>query len=112
METLYKQDIPTNHRNIFAFEHDVHKKQKNFGCFSSGFMSNVLFLRRCPPVLHLLKWRIMRNEILFKLMSDDFRAENKRKWNAVKAGNVLYEYLGMSEEEIIKNLGYDIDITT
>ena len=54
----------------------------------------------------------MRNEILFKLMSDDSRAENKRKWNAVKAGNVLYEYLGMSEEEIIKNLGYDIDITT
>jgi hypothetical protein len=54
----------------------------------------------------------MRKEILFKLISDDFRAESKRKWDAVRAGNVLYEYLGMSEEEIIKNLGYDIDITT
>lgn len=26
--------------------------------------------------------------------------------------NLLYEYLGMSEEEILKNLKYRIDITT
>lgn len=36
----------------------------------------------------------------------------KPSYGLKEIDNLLYEYLGMSEEEIIKNLGNDIDITT